>query len=192
MAMPIEITCRGVPKTEAIDRWVRRLAENKIEPVCDHVNRCEVAIERPNERVTSGSGYRVRINLTVAPSHQVTVSREQDQGSIRDNLYSVLQGAFSAARKSLKKLSELQQGATKRHPAHEPSAVVTQLFAEHGFLGTTDGREIYFHRNSVLGHGADGLRVGAAVAFTEELGDHGPQASTVRVLDSRGGRRQTG
>ena len=45
-----------------------------------------------------------------------------------------------------------------------------------------DGREIYFHRNSVLDAGFDRVSVGAEVRFVEEEGVRGPQASTVRLV----------
>jgi len=53
---------------------------------------------------------------------------------------------------------------------------------EFGFLQSSDGREIYFHRNSVLNIGFDRLTVGTQVGFTEEMGEKGPQASTVKRL----------
>jgi cold shock CspA family protein len=69
--------------------------------------------------------------------------------------------------------------------AHEPTplARVAKLFpAEaYGFLQTVDGRELYFHRNSVLQPGFDHLAVGTEVYFSEESGEKGPQASTVRM-----------
>jgi cold shock CspA family protein len=61
---------------------------------------------------------------------------------------------------------------------------VTQLdpLGEFGFLETGDGREIYFHRNSVLENGFSRLNVGARVTYVEEMGDKGPQASTVKLM----------
>jgi cold shock CspA family protein len=41
---------------------------------------------------------------------------------------------------------------------------------------------VYFHRNSVLDDAFDDLEVGSRVAFVEERGDKGPQASTVQVV----------
>ena len=43
-----------------------------------------------------------------------------------------------------------------------------------------------FHRNSVLDGGFSRLTVGARVAFAEEMGENGPQASTVRPLGKHG------
>ena len=45
-----------------------------------------------------------------------------------------------------------------------------------------DGHEVYFHRNSVLGDEFDRLEVGNEVTFSEEAGEKGPQASTVRRI----------
>ena len=69
--------------------------------------------------------------------------------------------------------------------AHEtqPVATVSKLDNDFGFLQTSDGREIYFHRNSVLNGAFSRLQVGARVAFAEEPGEKGPQASTVRLVD---------
>jgi cold shock CspA family protein len=47
--------------------------------------------------------------------------------------------------------------------------------------------QIYFHRNAVLDAAFDRLKVGSEVAFAEEEGVKGPQASTVRVV---GGHRR--
>ncbi len=50
----------------------------------------------------------------------------------------------------------------------------------YGFIETADGREVYFHRNSVLDDAFEHLTVGSEVRFVEEMGEKGPQASTVR------------
>jgi cold shock CspA family protein len=63
-------------------------------------------------------------------------------------------------------------------------ARVVRIFPieDYGFLETLDGREIYFHKNSVLQTSFDRLEVGTEVYFAEEVGEKGPQASTVRVV----------
>ena len=47
---------------------------------------------------------------------------------------------------------------------------------------TLDGREVFFHRNSVLDDGFRHLDIGTEVRFVEELGEKGPQASTVKLV----------
>jgi len=56
---------------------------------------------------------------------------------------------------------------------------------DHGRIETSDGRSVYFHRNSVLDDLFDRLELGQEVCFCEERGDQGPQASTVKVVGKR-------
>jgi cold shock CspA family protein len=50
-----------------------------------------------------------------------------------------------------------------------------------GLIESADGLELYFHRNSVLDD-PKRLEPGARVSFAEEMGDKGPQASTVKLV----------
>jgi cold shock CspA family protein len=75
------------------------------------------------------------------------------------------------------------QGQVKRHESQAAGAVIRlDPSGGFGFLQSADGRELYFHRNSVLNDAFDRLSVGTRVAFAEEAGERGPQASTVRLL----------
>ena len=51
-----------------------------------------------------------------------------------------------------------------------------------GFIKTHDDRRIFFHRNSVIDGRFDELDIDSEVSFVEEMGDKGPQASTVHVV----------
>jgi len=65
-------------------------------------------------------------------------------------------------------------------------AVIHQLFPEegYGFLRTVDTQdEIYFHRNSVLHDDFDRLAIGLGVRYAAELGEKGPQATSVQIVD---------
>ena len=75
------------------------------------------------------------------------------------------------------------QGHVKTHE-ERPIGTVTKLDSERGFgfLETSDGREIYFHQNSVLDGKFRQLAPGTRVLFSEEMGEKGPQASTVDLL----------
>jgi cold shock CspA family protein len=77
------------------------------------------------------------------------------------------------------------QRKTKTHEL-TPVARVVRLFPEagYGFIKTPEGRELYFHRNSVISPGFNHLEVGTEVRFDEEMGEKGPQATTVKVIDS--------
>ncbi len=94
-----------------------------------------------------------------------------------------IRDAFDAARRKLQNYARRQRGAVKIHETL-PHARIIKLFPEDGFgfLGTADGREIYFHSNSVLEPGFDHTKLGTEVYFIEEQGAKGPQASTVKLI----------
>ena len=73
-----------------------------------------------------------------------------------------------------------QRGEVKIHE-EPPHGYISQLFPEesYGFISTPDGREIYFHRNSVKNGEFEKLATSTPVRFLEEAGEEGPQATVV-------------
>lgn len=65
-----------------------------------------------------------------------------------------------------------------------PHGRIVELYPDedYGRIQTPDGRLIYFHRNSVVETDFETLQVGAEVRFVEEMGERGPQASTVHPV----------
>ena len=186
MQIQPEITFRDVPKTDDLDELIRANIA-ALEDVCDYITRARVAVEHPNEHPRRGSSYRVRLDLTVPPGHEVVVIRKSSEGSIRDDVYAVIQEAFDAARRKLQKLVEIQREDVKHHPEQQVQGLVVQLFGDYGFIRRADdARDIYFHKNSLLDRPFGDLRVGMGVAFNLETGRKGLQATSVRVVDSRG------
>jgi len=88
-------------------------------------------------------------------------------------------------RPARRRLEDYARQRNQRVKFHEspPHGHITRLDygKGYGFIETPDGREIYFHRNSVLEANFDRLEVGDPVRFHEETGEEGPQASTVHV-----------
>jgi cold shock CspA family protein/ribosome-associated translation inhibitor RaiA len=184
MQIPLEISYRDVPKTEAVDNLIREKAK-KLEQVCDHITGCRIAVERPHNNVKIGNEYRVRLDITVPPGHEIVVSKEPGKNDMHDSLTTVIRDAFDAASKQLQKISAIQRRETKSHPEQEVGAIVSKIFPGegYGFLRTVNGREIYFHRNSLLNMEFEELKEGRGVRFFEEDGEKGPQASTVQVIN---------
>jgi len=190
MRVPLEITFRDVPKTETIETLIQEKAAT-LDRICDNLISCRVAVEKPHENQRVGNPFRVRITMRVPPGHELVVRRESTEGELSDRLPTVIRDAFDAARRRLKKLVDRQQGEIKSHPAQENLAYVVKLFEDqgYGFLKSLEGREIYFHRNSVLNNDFDRLELGTGVRYVATDGNEGPQASTVQVVDKPGSRR---
>lgn len=190
MKIPPEITYRHLDKTAAIDNLVREKIA-KLEQFCDYINSCHVVVEKDKEHPSSGSPYRVSIDITIPHSREIAVVQSPDRGKQYPPLEAVIRDAFEAARRQLVSITTEQKGERKVHPEQETSAIVTKLFPEggYGFIKTVDtGREIYFHQNSVV-DGFEQIQVGVGVRFTETTGEMGPQATTVKVLDKQSSQR---
>lgn len=177
MKVPLRITVRNVKLPQAMREDIRQRAE-QLDSYYDRIMRCRVVVEVPHRHRREGVFYNVRIDITV-PGTELVVKRE-----LNEDLDVALRDSFDAARRQLEDFARKQRGDVKRH-GEPPVAVISSLFPEkgYGFLTTSDGREIYFHRNSLLNRDFRHLRTGMKVRFAEEEGDKGPQASTVTVVE---------
>ncbi len=146
---------------------------------------CRVVVETPHRRHHQGMLYHVRIDLTV-PGGELALSREPAAHHAHEDVFVAIRDAFDAAVRQLEDYVRRRRAQIKRHEP-QPCGRVSRLVPgeDHGFIETSDGREVYFHRNSVLGDGFDKLETGDDVRFTEEEGEKGPQASAVRAMAKR-------
>jgi cold shock CspA family protein/ribosome-associated translation inhibitor RaiA len=203
MNSQLQITFRNMEPSKEIEEWIRAEAA-KLETFYSQLMRCRVAVEIPHRHHRKGSPYHIRIDLTV-PQGEIVVKREPSLNARarqlgerqikkhaevktpHKNLRIAINEAFKAAGRRLQDYARRQRGDTKSH-APLPEARVSKILPHegYGFLTSDDGREIYFHKNSVLGRAFPHLKVGTTVRFVEEPGDKGPQASTVRVVPKQG------
>ncbi|MHB9029242.1 MAG: HPF/RaiA family ribosome-associated protein [Candidatus Latescibacterota bacterium] len=187
MQIPLELVFRNTQKTDSIEQLIREKV-SKLEQICNYIISCRVAVEKPQEHQRVGNPYRVRIDIKVPPGHEIIVVRDSSHGDMHDPLSTIIRDAFSAARRQLKGLVERQRQEIKAHPRQTVEALVSRLFKVegYGFLRTIEGREIYFHRNSVIHDHFDRLQPGTGVRFEEELGEEGPQATSVQIIERIG------
>ena len=114
MQIPLSITYHGVTKSEAVDQLIRDKAAH-MERFCHHISRCDVAVEQPNATKQSGSQYRVRIDLTVPPHHELVVDEKPELHDMHEPLQKVINDAFKSMERQLRDLTAKQQGRVKRH-----------------------------------------------------------------------------
>ncbi|UCE90564.1 MAG: cold shock domain-containing protein [Pseudomonadota bacterium] len=100
-----------------------------------------------------------------------------------EDAYVAVRDAFDAAQRKLEAYVEQRRGQTKAHET-PPHGRISELVPaqDYGRIRTSDERDIYFHRNSLVDADLDDLEIGAEVRFVEEQGDEGPQASTVHLV----------
>lgn len=199
MIIPLQITFRNMKVSEVVDARIREEVA-KLETFYKGIMHCRVVVELPHRHHKSGDLYHVRIDMTV-PGAELVVKREPSlHASLRkrdaekqvksyeahaahNDVFVVIRDAFKEARRQLQDYARRMRGQTKAH-IPQSSGRVSRLFPEegYGFLKSSEGTEIYFHKNSVLHDEFNSLTIGSRVAFNEEMGEKGVQASTVRPL----------
>ncbi len=179
MQLPLQVTFRDMPRSDAVEAKIRERAD-KLDRFYNNIMSCRVVIEAPHAHHHQGKLFHVVIDLTV-PNGELVVSRDQHADRTHEDVYVALRDAFDAAQRQLKNYARRQRHNIKTHDK-ALRGKVTEVFPymDYGMIHTSDGREVYFHRNSVLNGGFDHLELGASVRFAEEMGEQGPQASTVQ------------
>jgi ribosomal subunit interface protein len=104
----VKITYRGLEKTEEIDDLVTDYSA-RLEKFCDHINRCDVAIEQPNHAHHKGNPYRVRIDVTVSRGHELVAEETQKDNGAHEPLTKVIHDAFKTMERQLRHLVEKQR-----------------------------------------------------------------------------------
>lgn len=189
MDVPLEISCPDFEMTDTIRTLVHDLS-GELERLCDHITSCRVTIEMPQKHQEAGNPLEVRVETHIPPRHHLVVKRHTGEMEMHADLVTVLNDAFAAMERQVKKIDDIQRGEVKSHPQQEANAFVTKLLPEQecGFLESTGGQEVYFHRHSVVNDEYDRLSVGTGVHYVEASGTNGPQASTVKIVNKPGVR----
>jgi len=176
MKIPLQITFRNMPPSEAIEAKINEKAA-KLDRYYDRITSCRVVVEESQRRQHQGKLFSVHIDIT-APGKELAVTREENEDphvAVRD--------AFNTATRWLEEHVRRKRGEVKTHEA-PPVGHIIRIIPDqsYGFIITPDQREIYFHRNSVLNDDFRQLNVGVAVTFIEEQGKEGPQAARVAII----------
>jgi ribosomal subunit interface protein len=181
MQVPLEIEFHNVDPSPAVEAAIRERAA-KLEQFADQIIRCRVTVEAPHKHHQQGNLYTVRVDVRI-PGGEVVVARDPSAHQAHEDVYVAVRDAFKAARRQLQDRLRVKRGKVKPHEAPPHGTVATLDAANQcGRIVTADGREIYFHRHSLLNADFDHLRPGTTVRFHEEAGEQGPQASSVQVV----------
>jgi ribosomal subunit interface protein len=176
MKLPIRITFRDMTPSDAVELYVRDRAA-KLDTFAGRLTGCHVSVEMPHRHQRTGREFRVRIDLTV-PGAELVVNDS------KDDVYAAIDAAFDHSGRKLEDWIRRQRGDVKPHESEYRPARVAKLwtYEGYGFLETAEGDEVYFHKNSVQGQGWNKLAIGSSVRFIEEVGEKGPQATTVAFV----------
>lgn len=168
-------------------RWVEDFVAERLghlEKFAPDITRCHVTVAREQSSRRKGNRYSVMVEVRVPQKHDLAVRKQKEIRDMQTQLPAVINEAFGALEKQLKKTVALRRHDEKLHNG-QPHGMVEKVFRDegYGFIRTVDDdRQFYFHRNSVLHDDFGQLAIGMEVRFTPEDGDEGPQATSVQVL----------
>ena len=114
MQLPVKLTYRGLEKSDQIDNLILDYSA-RLERFCDHINRCDVAIEQTNHNHNKGNPYRCRIDVTVAPRHELVADEKQTDNGTHELLKKVIHDAFKTMERELRRVVEKQRHVIKTH-----------------------------------------------------------------------------
>jgi len=181
MQVPLEIVFHNVDRSPAVEAAVRERVA-KLEQFVDNLTSCRVTVEAPHKNHQQGNLYTVRVDLRF-PGGEAVANRSPSAHHAHEDVYVALRDAFKAARRQLQDRQRIKRGDVKPHEV-PPHGRIASIDREQGSgrIATADGREVYFHRNSIVTGRFEQLEPGTEVRFSEETGEKGPQASSVHVI----------
>jgi cold shock CspA family protein/ribosome-associated translation inhibitor RaiA len=183
MQTPIQVTFRSMPVSDSIEAACHAEAL-KLEHFAGEITRCRVVISKASQRHASGALFEVHIEITI-PGKKIAVNHVPSQHANNEDVLLAVREAFDSARRQIEDAVRVRRGDVKVHetPAHGRVARFFPL-ERYGFVTTSDGRELYFHANSLRKVAFESLAVGDEVRFVEEEGANGPQATSVARVGS--------
>jgi cold shock CspA family protein len=182
MQLPLQITFKNMDSSPAVEARIRQEAR-RLERFSERISHCRVVVDAPHRRHRQGKIFRVSIDVTLPPRHEIAVGRERRQHHAHEEIGTTIRDAFEAAARRIEDHARRFRGDVKSHEA-PPTGKITLIAPDHGFILTADGQEVYFHANAVAGNGFDGLDIGDEVRLVIAEGESakGWQASTVQPL----------
>lgn len=144
---------------------------------------CHVVVGAPHRRRLQGKRYHVRVDITV-PGQELVIGRNPPADPKHEDMHAAVDEAFDSAERAIHDYAGKLHREDRVARCGPPRGRIVKLFKRegYGFLESTEGYEIYFHKNAVREDRFRRLTVGTEVRFTEEAGEKGPQASTVDVV----------
>ena len=165
MEQPLKIQYRDIlpAHKDALDPIIRERAA-KLDKYFPKIVSCHVVVEKTQGRHHVGDLYRTIITLTV-PHKEIVVNREHPHNHSHEDMFVTVGHAFDDAARQLEEYARKRGKELKDHDLL-PHGVIHKLYTKHGygFIQVSGGKEIYFHKNSVL-DGFDNLEIGTEVRF---------------------------
>lgn len=176
--IPVQIHVRGLDKSPALEALIHEQV-NKLGRFYTGIHSARVTVEKRRPHLCRGRPLQIRIVIQTTGHGSIT-AHEPGADDAHSDVHEAVCDAFKAMRRQLEDLARRQQGHIQHH-AQRPHGHITDISPDRTFgrMVSSDGRTLYFHRNSLIGEDLDKLQQGTPVYYIEDIGDEGPQATSV-------------
>ncbi|MFA6313050.1 MAG: HPF/RaiA family ribosome-associated protein [Sterolibacterium sp.] len=174
MQLPVQVTFRDFPHSEAVEAVIRDKA-GRLERFSEHITSCRVTAGMIQKHKHQGKLFNIRVDLCL-PGTEICVNRDK-----AEDIYIAIRDAFDVVKRKVEEHVRRARGDVKAHEV-DAHGQVARLFPDegYGFIEKHDGAELYFHRYNCVHPDFEHFQVGDEVAFLEEIGGDGMQANRVR------------
>ncbi len=184
MDRPLEIAFHNLQPSAAIETELREHVD-KLERRFGRLVGCRVSVEKLHNQHRTGNVFEVHVTLSV-PGQDLAVSRQPQKPHERrahPDIHASIRDAFNAAERQLEAFKGRVRSDTSAPSASALTGQVTLIEpgADHGFILTSTGSQLYFHRDSVTNGRFEDLHEGDPVHYVETEGPAGPAATKIRV-----------
>ena len=183
METPLELSFRNLQPSEFVEGLVRERVA-RLENIHNRITSCHVFVGAPHRRHRKGNQYEITIEVRV-PGTELAVNRKPGDVNAHEEINVAIRDAFNAMERRLKHWKRRRGGDVRTHDGGLQGRIA-EIDSDRGFghIAATDGRLVYFHRNSVVGGEFAKLGPGDPVELVVQSDESevGPQASTVRPL----------
>lgn len=108
MQLPLQITIRDFPQSEALEARIREKAA-KLEDFYPRITSCRVTVEEMRKHHQQGRHFQVSLDVRV-PGNEIVVNHAHDEDA-----YIAVRDAFDAAKRQLEEVARMQRGDVKEH-----------------------------------------------------------------------------
>ena len=187
MDRPLEIAFHNLDSSPTVEAEIRERVD-RLAKRYRHLTGCRVSVEKLHNQHRTGNVFEVHVILSV-PGRDLAVSRQPQKAKERyanPDIHTAIRDAFSAAERQLESFKGQLRDDTSQPTASAVAGKVLLIEpgADHGFVETPTGTQLYFHRDSVTNAAFADLKEGDFVHYVEEDGDSGPVATKVRVPEA--------
>lgn len=154
----------------------------KLEQVFSRIISCNVFVRAPHMSKRKHI-YHINLHLEI-PGEDIIVNHEPEKNMAHMDIHVAIRDAFNSLHRQLRKrVKSMQKKTTPPDETHQYAIIKSFDIEEgYGFLTDPSGREIYFHKNSILNSEPSEVKPGLRVRFAEEMGEKGTQVTSMSLL----------